>query len=259
MVKLVEAADWREARRRSARHAILDAAWELVRQEGLAGLSLRDLARSAGITPPTVYAYFESKNAIYDAMFGQAATQFAERMYEPYDEAAPHELLRASAQRFFDFCTTDAARYQLLFQRTLPGFEPTPESYAPAVRALAGAGELLALNGVTGPEHLDLWTALLTGLVSQQVSNDPGGGRWSLLIGESISMFLAHCSVATSSNKPKPGPTRAKGADHDHDDDRRHDHRAVDPRRGDATSGARAGTRARVAPRSRRRRVDGAD
>jgi AcrR family transcriptional regulator len=259
MIKLVEAADWREARRRSAREAILDAAWELVRQEGLAGLSLRDLARSAGITPPTVYAYFESKNAIYDAMFGQAATQFAERMSEPYGEVAPPELLRASAQRFFDFCTTDAARYQLLFQRTIPGFEPTPESYAPAVRALAGAGELLALNGVTEPQHLDLWTALLTGLVSQQVSNDPGGGRWSRLIGESISMFLAHCCATAASNEPKPGPTRAKGADHDHDDDRRHDHRAVDPRRGDATSGARAGARARVAPSSRRRRVDGAD
>jgi AcrR family transcriptional regulator len=259
MIKLVEAANWREARRRSARGAILDAAWELVGQEGLAGLSLRDLARSAGITPPTVYAYFGSKNAIYDAMFGQAATQFAERMGEPYDEAAPHELLGASVRRFFDFCTAEPARYQLLFQRTLPGFEPTPESYAPAVRALAGARELLALNGVTEAQHLDLWTALLTGLVSQQVSNDPGGGRWARLIDESISMFLAHCSATSASNKPKPGPTRAKGADNDHDDYRRHDHRAVEPRRSDAPSGTRAGTRARLAPLARRRRVDGAN
>jgi AcrR family transcriptional regulator len=259
MIKLVEAASWREARRRSARDAILDAAWDLVGQEGLAGFSLRDLARSAGITPPTVYAYFESKNAIYDAMFGQAATQFAERMDEPYDEAAPHELLRASVRRFFDFCTTNPARYQLLFQRTLPGFEPTSESYAPAVRALAGAADLLALNGVTEPQHLDLWTALLTGLVSQQVSNDPEGGRWARLIDESISMFLAHCSASSASNKPKPGPTRAKGADHDHDDDRRHDNRTVEPRRSDATTGPRAGTPARVAPLARRGRVGGAN
>ena len=209
MIKVVEAAKWREARRRSARDAILDAAWELVGQEGLAGLSLRDLARSAGITPPTVYAYFGSKNAIYDAMFGQAATQFADRMGEPYDELAPHELLEAGVRRFFDFCTAEPARYQLLFQRTLPGFEPTPESYAPAVRALAGARELLALNGVTEPEHLDLWTALVTGLVNQQVSNDPGGDRWACLIDESIAMFLAHCSAAGASRqaqaRPNPG------------------------------------------------------
>ena len=194
MIKLVEAADWREARRRSAREAILDAAWELVRQEGLAGLSLRDLARGRASPRRPCTPTSRSKNAIYDAMFGQAATQFAERMAEPYGEVAPPELLGASVRRFFEFCTADPARYQLLFQRTIPGFEPTPESYAPAVRALAAAGELLALNGVTEPQHLDLWTALLTGLVSQQVSNDPGGDRWSRLIDESISMFLVHCS-----------------------------------------------------------------
>ena len=48
MVKSLAATDWREARRRSAREAIVDAAWELVGEEGLAGLSLRDLARRVG-------------------------------------------------------------------------------------------------------------------------------------------------------------------------------------------------------------------
>jgi AcrR family transcriptional regulator len=207
----VAARGWREARRRSARDAILEAAWELVAEEGLAGLSLRDLAGRAGITTPTVYAYFESKNAIYDAMFGQAATQFAEQMAEPYDRENPRDLLVASVQRFFEFCTSHPARYQLLFQRTLPGFEPSAESYAPAVRALAGAREALALNGITGARHLDLWTALLTGLVDQQVSNDPGGDRWYLLVEESVAMFLDHCQVGATS-KAKPRRSRTKGA-----------------------------------------------
>jgi AcrR family transcriptional regulator len=68
----------------------------LVGEEGLAGLSLPDLARRAGITTPTVYPYFDSKNAIYDAMFGKAATQFAERMAEPYGTDNPREVLVAS-------------------------------------------------------------------------------------------------------------------------------------------------------------------
>src|SRR5713101_2089298 len=107
MVKATEAGGWREARRRSARDAIVDAAWALVAEEGLAGWSMRDLARRAGITTPTVYAYFGSKNAIYDAMFGKAATQFAERMAEPYGCADPRDLLVASARRFAEFCTSD--------------------------------------------------------------------------------------------------------------------------------------------------------
>src|SRR5450759_2361707 len=137
MINPSEPIDWREGRRRSARDAIVRAAWALVREEGLAGLSLRDLARRAGITTPTVYAYFDSKDAIYDAMFGQAATQFAETMAEPYDCEEPGEALVAVVRRFVDFCTSDLARYQLLFQRTLPGFTPSPDSYAPAVSALA--------------------------------------------------------------------------------------------------------------------------
>jgi AcrR family transcriptional regulator len=211
MINTAETTDWREARRRSAHNAIIDAAWSLVREEGLAGLSLRDLARRAGITAPTIYAYFDSKNAIYDAMFGRAATEFAERMAEPYDSDNPREVLAESARRFSQFCTNSQAHYQLLFQRTIPGFEPSPESYAPAVRSLALARERLALNGITEARHLDMWTALITGLVDQQVSNDPGGDRWTRLIDESVDMFLAHCQRTRASRKPASRPTQVKG------------------------------------------------
>ncbi|MGZ4591192.1 MAG: TetR/AcrR family transcriptional regulator [Actinomycetes bacterium] len=203
---------WREARRRSAREAIVDAAWALARKEGLQGWSLRDLAGQAGITTPTVYAYFDSKNAIYDAMFGQAATQFTEHMAEPYDVEDAREHFVAYAHRFFTFCTSDLARYQLLFQRTIPGFEPSPESYAPSVRALAHVGELLAANGITEARHLDLWTAVATGLVAQQVANDPGGVRWLRLIEESVDMLLAHCRPPRPAPRQRSRPNRTSGA-----------------------------------------------
>jgi AcrR family transcriptional regulator len=204
--------DWREGRRRSARQAIIDAAWSLVAEEGLAGLSLRDLARRAGISTPTVYSYFDSKNAIYDAMFAQAAANFAERMAEPFGDLDPRELLVAGVRRFSAYCTSDPARYQLLFQHTLPGFEPSAESYAPAVAALEHAHGWLARNDITEARHLDLWTALVTGLVDQQISNDPGGDRWTRLIDESIDMFVAHCKPIRVSRVGSSRPTpRKKG------------------------------------------------
>src|SRR5674476_400938 len=104
MINPSEPTDWREGRRRSARDAIVHASWALVGEVGLAGLSLRDLARQAGITTPTVYAYFESKNAIYDAMFGQAAQSFAESKTELVDKGDPYENLMADAQNFIEFC-----------------------------------------------------------------------------------------------------------------------------------------------------------
>ena len=194
-----DASGWRASRRESAKAAIVAAAWAVVREAGLAGLSMRHLAGRAGITTPTLYAYFGAKNDIYDAMFGQAAEDFAAHMAAPYGTDDPREVLIEGVRRFAGFCVSDVVRYQLLFQRTIPGFEPSAKSYIPAVRALESSRQRLALNGVSDPRHLDMWTALTTGLVSQQIANDPGGDRWTRLIEESAAMFVAHCQ------SPRPG------------------------------------------------------
>lgn len=204
--------DWRERRRRSARDAIVEAAWALVRDEGLAGLSLRDLAQRAGITTPTVYAYFDSKHAIYDAMFGQAAADFATVMAQPYETDEPRAVLLANARRFVGFCTADVARYQLLFQHVIPDFEPSPESYEPAMRALDATRDVLALSGLDDPRHLDMWTALLNGLVDQQVSNDPGGDRWINLLDEFVTMFWNHSLSEPPRRARRSGRAPTKGA-----------------------------------------------
>jgi AcrR family transcriptional regulator len=189
--------DWRAARRRSARDAIVDAAWAVVAEVGLAGLSMRDLARRAGTTTPTLYAYFESKNAIYDAMFGQAAHAFADHMAAEYRGHDAGDVIAEGVRRFVAFCLADVPRYQLLFQRTVPGFEPSPESYGHAVAALDTTRRRLAAVGVTEARHVDMLTALVTGLVDQQVSNDPGGDRWTRLVDEAVEMFVAHCRSTT--------------------------------------------------------------
>jgi hypothetical protein len=44
---------------------------------------------------------------------------------------------------------------------------------------------------VHDPRHLDIWTAITVGLVGQQISNDPGGDRWSGLVDDVTRMFLA--------------------------------------------------------------------
>jgi AcrR family transcriptional regulator len=203
-------ADWRQARQESARLAIVEAAWQAVRDEGLAGLSLRDLARRAGTTTPTIDNYFASKHEIYDAMFEQAAAEFEAHMtvLDPAEDA--ESTLTQSFRRFVEFCTADTARYQLLFQRTIPGFEPSRESYAPAVRALEASRARLARNGITSQRHLDLWTALTTGLVSQQIANDPGGNRWTRLTDEAVSMFLANAQKVSTQQKTKTRRRRTR-------------------------------------------------
>jgi AcrR family transcriptional regulator len=186
--------DRRAERHAATRREVLDAAWRLAREQGLGAWTLRDVAAAVGMRAPSLYVYFASKNAVYDAMFVQGYAELLARADEAeraLQGAEPAEILSTAARVFFDFCVEDPPRYQLLFLRTLPGFEPSESSYALARAALDRTAAVLAAAGADRPEDVDLWTALLTGLASQQVSNDPGGDRWRRLVGPAVEMFAA--------------------------------------------------------------------
>jgi AcrR family transcriptional regulator len=63
--------DPRPARRQARYEEILAAAWDIAAEQGLSGVSLHEVARTVGLRQPSLYAYIESKSALYDAMFAQ--------------------------------------------------------------------------------------------------------------------------------------------------------------------------------------------
>ncbi len=183
--------DRRAARHEATKREAVDAAWALARQRGLGGWSLRDVAEAVGMRAPSLYVYFDSKNVLYDEMFADGYRQLMKRIEATPAQVDPHAMVRTAAQVFFDFCVEDTARYQLLFLRTIPGFTPSAESYALAGEGLDALVEVLHHAGITDPESMDLWTAVLNGLVTQQISNDPGGDRWARLVDKAVDTFLA--------------------------------------------------------------------
>ena len=72
--------DTRAIRRDATRARIRDAAWDLARRDGLAAITLREVARRVGMRAPSLYTYFGSKNAMYDAMYADGARQLAETL-----------------------------------------------------------------------------------------------------------------------------------------------------------------------------------
>jgi AcrR family transcriptional regulator len=198
--------DRRAARRQETTDEIVAAAWDIVREQGLAGLAMRDLGERVGMKAQSIYSYFASKHEIYDAMFHEGYQAFAAAMADTRDspgdgaEATDGHQTSAhrAAHRFFAFCTSDPVRYQLLFQRTIPDFVPSPESYAVAVEAYDATTAHLASFGITDPEAVDLWTAMLTGLTDQQISNDPGGDRWERTIDRAVDMLLREHAPSNS-------------------------------------------------------------
>jgi AcrR family transcriptional regulator len=183
--------DRRHERHEATRQEILEAAWQLMRDEGVAAVSLRALARTVGMEPQSLYSYFGSKHAIYDALFAAANEDLVARLEAGPEIDDPGDALRRGAHRFVEFCTEDPPRYQLLFQRTIPGFEPSPESYAIAQRVLDGTVRSLSRLGLHDAAHAEMWTSLISGVIAQQTSNEPGGQKFVRHLDCLIDMYLA--------------------------------------------------------------------
>lgn len=177
------------ARHQATRSEILVTAWSLTDKKGLTGWSLRELAAAVGMRAPSLYVYFPAKDHIYDAMFGDSYRQLLELGTGTSLPDKPRDRLRAMAVMFFDFAERNPAGIQLMFWRVIPGFEPSPEAYAPSLQAMKLWRKAFAEIGIAEPAALDMWTALLTGLITQQASNDPGGDRWLQLLDDAVDMF----------------------------------------------------------------------
>ena len=169
---------------------ILAVASGLAREQGLAGWTLRDLARRLGMAAPSLYSYFASKDALHDAMFAQGNRELLAVQIGRGQDL--REQLGLMARGFVRFCVEDPVRYQLLFQRTIPGFTPSEESWALARAAYDHFMSPLAEFGLSAEPDLDLVTGVVSGLIDQQLSNDPGGDRWVKLLDPALDMLAAH-------------------------------------------------------------------
>jgi AcrR family transcriptional regulator len=195
----------RKAERRSAtRREIIDAGWRLARKHGLAQVTLRDVAELVGMRAPSLYTHFASKNAIYDAMFGDAWAQFQEytKVAEAGEPKHSRAAMRYYARVYFDFAVAFPARHQLMSLRTIPDFTPSAEAYAPSVAAMEAFVARMARHGVSTQDDIDLFVAIVGGMVDTHLANDPGGERWSRLLDRAIDMFADNVGITNERSRP---------------------------------------------------------
>jgi AcrR family transcriptional regulator len=177
--------------RREAKVAsIIAAAWILAQDNGVAGLSLHALAREVGMRQPSLYAYFDSKHALYDAMFADGNRRLRAR-FEALDlPADPREALKVHTREFVQFSLDHPEVNPLLFQRTIPGFEPSAGSYAIAQQVLDQSVHLMRKAGITDPGDIDCSIAMIAGLLAAQLSNDPCGDRWVRHLDRLVDLYV---------------------------------------------------------------------
>src|SRR4051812_16566791 len=112
------------ARRAHAEREILDAAWVVMAREGVAALSVREVARSVGLRQQSLTYYFPTKQDLLDALFADGFADLQDTFTRPPPATDPIEGVIDVAVAFVDHCVANPSGYHLMFQGTIPGFEP---------------------------------------------------------------------------------------------------------------------------------------
>jgi AcrR family transcriptional regulator len=221
--------DRRQRRRQETIEEVLDIAAEIMAEQGVAGLSVGEVARRMGIRPPSLYVYFPSKHALYDALFERGARMVldharADAESDTGDGRALDEVLLRAAEAFVGWSIEHPAYTQLLFWRPVPGFSPSAEAYAPAVELVeltrarfAGLQQRGLLRAdADADDMLRDWTVLTSGVISQQLSNAPdeplATGRFTSALPDLVAMFARHYGAVTSTATSPRTRTRTRSS-----------------------------------------------
>jgi AcrR family transcriptional regulator len=99
------------------REEILQAARELLEDDGEQHVSLRRIARNIGIAAPSIYAHFPDREAIVSALVDEAFDELSAVVTTAIDDAPddPIARLRAACFAYMQFATQRPNRYQLAF------------------------------------------------------------------------------------------------------------------------------------------------
>ena len=183
----------RQANRDAMISAILETARSIMREQGVAALSMQELARRLDMRAPSLYHYFSSKAEIYDILFKQGF-----RLYAEFEQAMTRnaqtwqEEVRLSIEAYMSFAAQNPELFQLCFERPVPGFVPSEESLQVSFGTLNRAYERVAhwrdvIDTDLAPEQVvDLLIVIMHGLTALRMANEPhipmGQGRFGALI-----------------------------------------------------------------------------
>jgi AcrR family transcriptional regulator len=131
-----------------SRERILKVAVKLITKEGLATLSMREVARRAGVSHQAPYHYFENREAILAAIAEEGFNKFNAALESASGSNAVARLI-AAGRAYIGFALSHPAHFQVMFRPELVNLDKYPSALAEANR---GFGILQSLINVVVKE-----------------------------------------------------------------------------------------------------------
>ncbi len=117
----------RATQQQALRRDVLDAAMAQLDEAGSSAVNWRALSRSVGVSPSTLYTYFDSLDALYTALILEIYEQMAEVVRRDVDDSSvPAARLEAASLGYRRFASTYPSRFTLVFTDVLPGYVAAP-------------------------------------------------------------------------------------------------------------------------------------
>src|SRR5258708_7859729 len=125
------------------RAELLAEAERTLREQGIEALSLRDLARQAGVSHAAPRRHFADRQALLDALAEAGFARLQEELRAAIDGAGPdyEAQLQAVADRYVRFAARDPALVELMF--TVKSAEPSAALREASTRLFNAFGDLI--------------------------------------------------------------------------------------------------------------------
>jgi AcrR family transcriptional regulator len=120
------------------REALLTATLNLIEKEGIGAVSLRQVARAAGVSPGAPYHHFPDRAALLTALSDEGFQKLAKNLTEAHaTEPTPTKALEAILNAYVEFAQTNPAYFRLMFRPELKQSHKSTEGKEAGTEAFA--------------------------------------------------------------------------------------------------------------------------
>lgn len=117
---------------------VLEASVQLIAEQGLSGLSMREVARRAGVSHQAPYHYFDDKESIVAALVARGFTQLADRMEATARaKGSITQRLAKTGREYVTFALEQPVYFRLMFRPELAKLDRFPDAVEAGGRAFA--------------------------------------------------------------------------------------------------------------------------
>ena len=174
-------------------HALVDAALETIRAEGIAGLTLRGVGARLGVSRTALYRHFAGKSALLARLAREGFHSFRNQLQEAVDSARGdgRDPLEEMGIAYVGFAMANQAHYQTMFGGGWDGWDRHPDLVAEADAAfmvlLNAIGEEQRRSRIAAGDPLRIaqviWSSvhgMATLAMAGQLKPDTGGTKLDL-------------------------------------------------------------------------------